>query len=827
MKKSLLLASSLVGLLQAESNQSLIEDINKTVSAIVSNVTVSDPEKTSDKNVSESKTTPQKEVASPQTTLNNSISKKFTFKEENNAKQSLISAELAKSSILKNDAVSIQDALSKAKNALESSEAFKAKILLALDKQKSAQNKATKTVDNMQKKVNEMEVKKKSATSISYAKIAKISAEDELSMVVDNINELDSLLLNAQNYISSAKELMNDVEIISAEVSNTLLDATKTKLENAKSDFKLAKDASIVLTLASGESAIAKLQFTKAKADHTHMNAEDYKSVETAKDSINSAEVSLKKYETKALSNLQLVSASTVSITALTSSIKALESYYLVNSLDMQEVTPLKDEMNSIISEHTATKVKSEKELAKASQLLYDLNALQLAIHTQANTIFETKYNRALELFQKEAFLKAFTAFKELFWVNLEHIDVNFYLGRSAFELDDYDTAIASYERILILDPNHMRTRLEMARTYFKLEMYEQAQVEFDKVLLLPIPEQVRENINYYISYIEQNRKRSFLNVLVGVGQLSDDNVNNGNEYLPESVRSFSDGNSSVVDNSSGDILNPKIADSAIVANLNVNYIYDMFGKDGLYLQSGASLYSQSYKEQSQSDVLFTAANVALGVKYGGFTFSVPVTYDALTYGGDKYLSTTSSGLNMGLPMSNSLQLQLNIKQQNKSFVQEADKVRDAVRQEVSLGTQSYIDGGTSILTLTVGGAIEDSIDPEAKAVKQRADIKYSTGYFMLNYYNQFFGALTFNVNASIRGLLYDVESVTTEFEDNTEVKEKRTDIIGGGALTLAYTFSTGTSLNLTVNKTISESINHPLFTYDKQSVIFMLQQQF
>lgn len=56
-------------------------------------------------------------------------------------------------------------------------------------------------------------------------------------------------------------------------------------------------------------------------------------------------------------------------------------------------------------------------------------------------------------LFNNSEFQKAYDVFSKLVRKDPSNMDLNFYLGRSAYESGDYETAIFAYDRMLIQNP--------------------------------------------------------------------------------------------------------------------------------------------------------------------------------------------------------------------------------------------------------------------------------------------------------------------------------------------------------------------------------------
>ncbi|MGB5867156.1 MAG: tetratricopeptide repeat protein, partial [Arcobacteraceae bacterium] len=122
------------------------------------------------------------------------------------------------------------------------------------------------------------------------------------------------------------------------------------------------------------------------------------------------------------------------------------------------------------------------------------------------------EYKIALENFNNKNYQKSFLLFDKLLEQYPENKIVDFYYGRSAFELQNYEYAFTSFDRILINYPNDSRVRAEFARTLMMMKSYKDAKKEFEAVLLMPIPQNVRKNIEKMIQVIESKEKNYVLN---------------------------------------------------------------------------------------------------------------------------------------------------------------------------------------------------------------------------------------------------------------------------------------------------------------------------
>ena len=126
--------------------------------------------------------------------------------------------------------------------------------------------------------------------------------------------------------------------------------------------------------------------------------------------------------------------------------------------------------------------------------------------------------------------------------------DINFFLGRAAFEKamvafqnDDKDSAHSSleaalmaFDRILIVQPNAVRIKLEIARCHMQLGSFQTAKQYFLEVLASNPPDAVKKNVDYLMAAIATTEKRNFFSSSVSLGFDFDDNARSSQIYFTD-----------------------------------------------------------------------------------------------------------------------------------------------------------------------------------------------------------------------------------------------------------------------------------------------------
>ncbi|HQI82736.1 MAG TPA: tetratricopeptide repeat protein, partial [Deltaproteobacteria bacterium] len=145
--------------------------------------------------------------------------------------------------------------------------------------------------------------------------------------------------------------------------------------------------------------------------------------------------------------------------------------------------------------------------------------------HAQ-NVVFQERFQAAQEQMQAGNFPVAYTILSDLFREDPGNVEVNFSLGRAAFETGRVEEAVMAFERVLMIRPDTPRAKLEIARCYYQLGAYDMAERSFREVLAGDPPEQVRKNIESHLRAITASRREHFFQGIVSAGVDWDDNVN-------------------------------------------------------------------------------------------------------------------------------------------------------------------------------------------------------------------------------------------------------------------------------------------------------------
>ncbi len=162
--------------------------------------------------------------------------------------------------------------------------------------------------------------------------------------------------------------------------------------------------------------------------------------------------------------------------------------------------------------------------LMQAKSIPIDEKSTQLILKQQ----IIDEYKIALNHFKNKNYKKSYDLFNKLFETNLNDPNINFYLGRSAFELKKYHEAIVAYERVLFEKPDSFRTKLEMGKAYLFNNSLESAKSIFVELKTTKdISKEALKTIEQYLVAIDKKIDKHSLSGIVMVGVNYDSNVNN------------------------------------------------------------------------------------------------------------------------------------------------------------------------------------------------------------------------------------------------------------------------------------------------------------
>ncbi|MDY0117661.1 MAG: hypothetical protein RBR59_08800, partial [Sulfurimonadaceae bacterium] len=213
----------------------------------------------------------------------------------------------------------------------------------------------------------------------------------------------------------------------------------------------------------------------------------------------------------------------------------------------------------------------------------------------------DAEYKKAAEFYKAENYQASYEILSKIYLSRLSDANLNFYLGRSAFEIGNYEIALAAFERVEMIDPSNLANTLHMARTYFMLKMYEDSEIAFKEILQNPnLPENLKTNVELYLSSVTKVQQKSFTYASINLDWIYDSNVNYGsiNDTYTINVGTFP----SI----------PEKSDSALQVYADVVNIYDIGQKNSFAIKNRATFLIKDYQQLNDYDI-----------KYLGYTPSI------------------------------------------------------------------------------------------------------------------------------------------------------------------------------------------------------------
>jgi len=235
--------------------------------------------------------------------------------------------------------------------------------------------------------------------------------------------------------------------------------------------------------------------------------------------------------------------------------------------------------------------------------------------------------SQALELYYDRKYTAALPIFRDIA-EKVETMDIMFWIGTAAAKSGKLEMAKEQYERMLQIDPSLDRVRLELATVYFAMGKNETAKKELEIVKAGDPPEGVLASIARLETAIDERARKYAYNVRASAGWIWDDNITSGPDagvYTLPGGSTFTPAPGST-----------KIQDDGFLASVTGNYLYDMGDRKHFMWNTGANIYSKTYRNFGEYDYL--AANIFTGPWWAGRDgiVKVPFNFTNTYYGSDR-----------------------------------------------------------------------------------------------------------------------------------------------------------------------------------------------
>lgn len=348
-----------------------------------------------------------------------------------------------------------------------------------------------------------------------------------------------------------------------------------------------------------------------------------------------------------------------------------------------------------------------------------DAAAIMLLVLLPIFSGISTAYAQTDERKQAEAYLrnqeydKAYEALYELFKKDPGDPELNFLLGRAAFENRDYESAVMAFERVLIVNPDADRVKLEMARCLYHLGSVETARQYFEEVLAAGPPPNVRDNILRYLSAIRASRKEHFISGRFTCGVEFNDNAN----VAPTSTEIE-------ITTALGYVIpvtvDRPVKDQIYNSTLNLNYLYKPMQSPLAWKVSGIN-YNAIYRDVDGLDVNLYDLKAGLYLPGKRISWELYGLTNQLDLNYKRYQRSYGAGTGGTILLKPSMLLSMNGNYRKKDYVDAND--RDADNISINIGPVVSI--GPNRFTATLGWELEHADEDVNTYNRENAIITY------------------------------------------------------------------------------------------------------
>ncbi len=243
----------------------------------------------------------------------------------------------------------------------------------------------------------------------------------------------------------------------------------------------------------------------------------------------------------------------------------------------------------------------------------------------QADT---TPLSKGIDAFYNQDYEAAYDHLLKAFDQYPENIELNFYLGRAAFESGNYEMAVMAYERILIASPHELRVKLEIARAFHQLGSNNMARKYCREVLAADPPANVKQNILVFLNAIDKAEQTHFV-----TGQLTAGYDWNNNVWASPSNRT--------IDTVIGDVdltgaSAVRTQDTVYSVTLGLNHQYrPMYSRQSWKTQ--AIIYQGYYGKTSDLDTVYTFGQTGPVFTFKNDRLEIGISAAQVQLDNDKY----------------------------------------------------------------------------------------------------------------------------------------------------------------------------------------------
>lgn len=179
---------------------------------------------------------------------------------------------------------------------------------------------------------------------------------------------------------------------------------------------------------------------------------------------------------------------------------------------------------------------------------------------------------QAMSLYYDQSYQLAYPILEEIA-IQVETLDVTYWLGLSAYHIGKTDKAIEKFNQILQQKPDLNQVKIDLAMAYIQKREFELAKQRLEEVLATNPPAAQAKKIEELIAKLTVKDSNMFASIRGSYGLMSDSNIS----AQPDDSRIIQDNNFG----NTLTIIPNKISGWAKILNLGGNFIYDFGEKNG------------------------------------------------------------------------------------------------------------------------------------------------------------------------------------------------------------------------------------------------------
>ena len=265
-----------------------------------------------------------------------------------------------------------------------------------------------------------------------------------------------------------------------------------------------------------------------------------------------------------------------------------------------------------------------------------------------------------IQLFKEKQFNESYTMLHKAFLLSPGNPELNFYLGRAAFETGRYEEAVMAFERILIALPNENRVKLELARAFQKLGANDLARRYCKEVLLTEPPESVQRNIEAFLLKINDSEKRHFMTGRIIAGVDWDNNV-------------WASPTDEIIETAIGyvtltGVAAKQTADWIVNTTVEVQHAYRLFNSDDSW-KTNLVFYNADYNDISSLDTRYIGGSTGPEFISDSTRIGLKLSFSQIELDHTKYLQSAGLKADLDYVIRPGLTTGFNVKFEKKNYV--------------------------------------------------------------------------------------------------------------------------------------------------------------